>query len=225
MDFSKSFSYVFKDSKWLSKIFIGGLWNIVFLFFLFLTFVFGGFLSSTGLLFLGIPFILSYFLSVVENCIKDEEFPLPFWTDLSRYFKKGVILELIYLAYTFPVIVIYSFLEDSFGDSDALVLLLFMVVLFWLPIVTINYAKTGDIMSAFKFEEMLNSVSSNIGIYVPMVLLSLAVIGISFSIGLFVAGIGIPFTSFWGMLVVAHLFGQFGKHISGSKEESIQINV
>jgi len=59
---------------------------------------------------------------------------------------------------------------------------------------------------------MLNSVMSNTGIYVPMVLLSLAVVGISFSVGLFVAGIGIPFTSFWGML-------------SEPKEESIKVNV
>ncbi len=80
-------------------------------------------------------------------------------------------------------------------------------------------------MAAFKIEEMLNLVMSNTGIYVPMVLLSLAVTGISFSIGVFIAVIGIPFTSFWGMLAAAHLFGQFGKHISGSKEESIKVNV
>ena len=207
MDFSKSFSYVFKDSKWLSKIFIGGLWNFA------------------ALLFFGIPFVLGYFLSVVENCIKEDESPLPLWKNLSGIFNKGFMLGIIYFAYTIPVLLISSFLEDSFGDSDALVLLLFMIVLFWLPIVTINYAKTGDLMSAFRIEEMLSSIMSNTGIYVPMVLLSLAVIGFSFFIGAFIAGIGIPFTSFWGMLVVAHLFGQFGKHISGSKEESIQVNV
>ena len=118
MDFSKSFSYVFKDSKWLSKIFIGGLWNFA------------------SLLFFGIPFVLGYFLSVVENCINEEESPLPFWNNLSGIFQKGFMLGIIYFAYTIPVILISSFLEDSFGDSDALVLLLFMVVLFWLPIVT-----------------------------------------------------------------------------------------
>lgn len=209
MDFSNSFRYVFKDSKWLSKIFIGGLWNFA------------------SLLFFGIPFVLGYFLSVVENCIneKEDESPLPNWKNLSGIFQKGFMLGIIYFAYTIPVILISSFLEDSFGDSDAIVLLLFMVVLFWLPIVTIIYAKTGDLMSAFKFEEMLNSVMSNTGIYVPMVLISLAVIGFSFFIGAFVAGIGIPFTTFWGMLVVAHLFGQFGKHISGPKEESMKVNV
>ena len=156
---------MFKDSKWLSKIFIGGLWNLA------------------SLLFFGIPFVLGYFLSVVANCIKEEESPLPFWDNLAGILQKGFMLGIIYFAYTIPVILISSFLEHSFGDSDALVLLLFMVVLFWLPIVTINYAKTGDLMSAFKFEEMLNSVMSNTGIYVPMVLLSLAVVGISFSIG------------------------------------------
>lgn len=207
MDFSKSFSYVFKDPKWLSKIFIGGLWNFA------------------SLLFFGIPFVLGYFLSVVENCIKKEESPLPFWNNLSGIFQKGVMLGIIYFAYTIPVILISSFLEDSFGDSDALVLLLFMVVLFWLPMVTINFAKSGNFMAAFNFEEMLNFVMSNIGTYVPMVLLSLAVIGFSFSLGVFIAGIGIPFTSFWGMLVAAHLFGQFGKHIFGSEEESVKINV
>ena len=207
MDFSKSFSYVFKDSKWLSKIFIGGLWNFA------------------SLLFFGIPFVLGYFLSVVENCIKEEESPLPLWKNLSGIFNKGFMLGIIYFAYTIPVILISSFIEDSFGDSDALVLLLFMVVLFWLPIVTIIYAKTDDFMAAFKVEELLNFVMSNIGTYVPMLLLSLAVVGFSFSVGMFIAGIGIPFTSFWGILVAAHLFGQFGRQISASDEESTKVNV
>ena len=207
MDFSKSFSFVFKDPKWLSKLFIGGLWNLA------------------SLLFFGIPFVLGYFLIVVENNIKEEESPLPFWNNLSGIFQKGFMLGIIYFAYCIPIIVISSFLEDSFGDSEVLVLLLFMVVLFWLPIVTINFAKTGDLMAAFRFEEMLNFVMGNIGTYVPMILLSLAVVGFSFSIGMFLAGIGIPFTSFWGMLVAAHLFGQFGKHISASDDESIKVNV
>jgi len=207
MDFSKSFNYVFRDPKWLSKIFIGGLWNIA------------------SLLFFGIPFILGYFLSVVENTIKGEESPLPFWKNLSGIFQKGVMLGIIYFSYCIPIIVISALLEDSFGDSEALVLLLFMVVLFWLPIVTIIYAKTGDFMAAFKVEEMLNFVMSNIGTYVPMLLLSLAVVGFSFSVGMFIAGIGIPFTSFWGILVAAHLFGQFGKQISSSDEESTKVNV
>ena len=207
MDFSKSFSYVFRDPKWLSKVFIGGLWN------------------SATILLIGIPFVLGYFLSVVENTINDEENPLPFWNNLSGIFRKGLMLGIIYFAYTLPVLLISAFIEDSFGDSDALVLVFFMVVLFWLPIVTINFARTGDFMAAFKIEEMLNFVMGNTGIYVPMVLLSLAVTGFSFSIGAFIAVIGIPFTLFWGMLAAAHLFGQFGKHISGSKEESIKVNV
>jgi len=207
VDFSKSFNYVFRDPKWLSKIFIGGLWNIA------------------SLLFFGIPFVLGYFLYVVENTIKQEEFPLPFWKNLSGIFQKGVMLGIIYFAYCIPIILLSVLLEDSFGDSDALVLLLFMVVLFWLPIVTIVFAKTNDFMAAFKFEEMLNFVMNNIGTYVPMILLSLAVVGFSFSVGMFIAGIGIPFTSFWGILVAAHLFGQFGKKISASDDESTEVNV
>ena len=198
---------MFQESKWFSKIFIGGLWNLAML------------------LFIGIPFVLGYFLMVIENAIRAEEQILPDWSGLATKLQKGLLLSFIYFTYCLPVILISSFFEDLFGESDALALVLFMIILFWLPIVTINYAKTGNFMAAYHFNDMLNIIMGNTGYYIPMVLLSLAVLGFAFFLGSLLIGIGIPFFTFWGILVCAHLFGQFGVHISTGDEGSEKVNV
>ena len=207
MDFSKSFSFMFKDSRWLSKIFIGGLWNIAML------------------LFIGFPFVIGYFFTVLQNSIKDEEHILPDWSDLTDKFQKGFKLCIIYFSYILPVIILSAFLDNIIGETEALTLVLFLLVIFWLPMVTINFARTGDFMAAFRINEMMNIIMSNTGLYIPMVLLSLAIISFSFFFGSLMLGIGIPFFTFWGIIVSAHLYGQFGKYLSGTDQKSQKVNV
>lgn len=207
MDFSKSFNFMFKDDKWLSKIFIGGLWNIAML------------------LFIGFPLIFGYFFTVLQNTIKDEEHILPDWSDLTDKFQKGFMLCIIYFSYILPVIILSAFLENIIGETEALTLVLFLTVIFWLPIVTINFARTGDFMAAYRINEMINIIMNNTGLYIPMVLLSLAIISFSFFFGSLMLGIGIPFFTFWGLIVSAHLYGQFGKYLSGTDQKSQKVNV
>lgn len=207
MDFSKSFSYIFKENAWRSKIFIGGLWNIAMLFFI------------------GFPFIIGYFFTVVQNTIKDEEQILPDWSNLTDKFQKGFMLSIIYFSYCLPVFILTLFLDSVVGETEALTLVLFLLLIFWMPIVTINFARTGDFMAAFRINEMINLIMDNTGIYIPMVLLSLAIISFSFFFGSLMFGIGIPFLTFWGIMVSAHLFGQFGKYLSGSDQKSQKVNV
>ncbi len=207
MDFSKSFNFMFKDSAWLSKIFIGGLWNIAMYFFI------------------GIPFVIGYFFTVLQNSVNDEAQILPDWSNLTDKFQKGFMLSIIYFSYCLPIFILSAFLGDAIGDSEVLTLVLSLMVIFWLPIVTINFARTGNFMAAYKLNEMLNMIMSNAGIYIPMVLLSLAVMSFSFFFGSLMLVIGIPFFSFWGILVVAHMFGQFGKYLSGTDVKSQKVNV
>jgi len=198
---------MFKDSSWRSKIFIGGLWSIAMLFFI------------------GFPFIIGYFFTVLQNTINGKEEILPDWSDLTDKFQKGFMLCIIYFSYCLPVIIFSAFLDDVIGDTEALTLVLFLMLIFWLPMVTINFARTGDFMSAFRVNEMLNIIMSNTNIYIPMVLLSLAIISFSIFFGSLMIGIGIPFFTFWGIIVSAHLYGQFGKHLEGSDQKSQKVNV
>ena len=207
MDFSKSFSFIFKDRSWKSKIFIGGLWNIATLFLI------------------GHPFVLGYFFTVLQNSMKEEEPILPDWSNLTDKFQKGFMLLIIYFSYALPVIIISVFLDSTIGDTDALTLVLILLLIFWLPMVTINFARTGDFMAAYRVNEMINTIIDNTGIYIPMVLLSLAIISFSFFFGSLLLGIGIPFFTFWGFTVSAHLFGQFGKYLSGTDQKSQKVNV
>ena len=198
---------MFKDSKWFSKIFIGGLWNIAML------------------LFIGFPFVIGYFFTVLQNAIKDEEHILPDWSDLTDKFQKGFMLCIIYFAYILPVILLSAFLDNIIGETEALTLVLFLMVIFWLPMVTINFARTGDFMAAFRINEMMNMIMSNTGLYIPMVLLSLSIICFSIFFGSLMLGIGVPFFTFWGIIVTAHLYGQFGKYLSSTDQKSQKVNV
>ena len=207
MDFSKSFGFMFKDDRWRSKIFIGGLWIIA------------------TLLFIGFPFVIGYFFTILQNTINDEELILPDWSDLTDKFQKGFMLCIIYFSYILPVILLSAFLDNMIGETGALTLVLFLMVIFWLPMVTINFARTGDFMAAFRINEMMNIILSNTGLYIPMVLLSITIICFSFFFGSLIVGIGIPFFTFWGIIVSAHLFGQFGKYLSGTDQKSQKVNV
>ena len=177
------------------------------------------------LLIVGYPFVLGYYFTVIQTTINGKEEILPDWSNLTDKFQKGFMLLIIYFSYCVPVIFLTVFLDDVVGDTEALTLVLFLMLIFWLPMVTINFARTGNFMAAYSVNEMINTIMNNSEIYIPMVLLMLAIISFSFFFGSLLLGIGIPFFSFWGFTVSAHIAGQFGKYLSGTDQKSQKVNV
>src|SRR5262249_38610379 len=67
-DFVKPFAFVFEDARWINKVLIGGIFQLL------------------AMLLVGIPFLLGYLAKLVRNVVADATLPLPEWDDLGEMF-------------------------------------------------------------------------------------------------------------------------------------------
>ena len=202
MDIGKSFTYLFDDENWVTKILIGAL-------FVLLSFIV-----------IGIPFVLGYVVETLKNVMDGKPRPLPDWADLGPIFAKGLMLFLILLIYSLPIISVSCLTwmggiiaEESeavgafLACMNCLSVLWGFLVAVVTPAATIRYAITGEFISGFQFGEIFNFIANNLANYIIAFLLTLVANFIGGS-GLILCGVGVLFTGLWALLVQAHLFGQ-----------------
>lgn len=214
MDFAKSFTYVFEDSDWVSKVVTGTL------------------LMLGSFLIIPIFFTTGYAIEVTQNIIRQEEVILPRWDDWGEKFRKGWTIFLIGLTYALPIIIVFSIgiavlilagvTASSSEDLGAVlgvigivafVIGMILVVCYGLfltliwPAVLIQYATTEEYASAFRFKEMYEFIKKDIGSYILVILvpwgLSL-VISLASQFCFLISFL----TMFYFQLVVFHLYGQ-----------------
>lgn len=216
MDIGKSFGYMFKDDSWLSRILIGGLLGLVPI----LNFV-----------------IYGYMLEVIKNTSEDRELPLPTWEDFGGKFMKGLMIAIAGLIYSLPLIVIWVVYfvvmlviggaASAGGDiSDAggglvfictialyCIVFVYSIVVFMFILYPgmMRYADSGEFGVFFKFGENLSVARADLGQYIVMLLVTIVAFLAAGIVGSIACGIGVIFTSFWALLVVGHLFGQYWK--------------
>ncbi len=207
MDIGKAFKFVFEDQRWVSKVIIGGL-----LFFIPLV---------------GQLFALGYMLETLRNVAAGEPSPLPEWSDLGTKLVKGLSLAVVLLIYSIPIWIFYClmFLSGSIGGDNGnaftgllascfgclmgLYGLVFAVIR---PAITIRFAATGEIMSAFRFGEVISLITAKPGNYIIALILAW-VAGLIAYFGIIACVVGVLFTMFWAMLVEAHLYGQVYREV------------
>lgn len=225
MDVGKSFTYMFEDKEWITKLAIGG----VIL------------LAGTILSFLVIPIIaafallLGYTLVVIRNVYEGNPTPLPRWDNIGDLFVKGLTALVGALIWALPIIVLAFCvvlvlgLTGGLANSDTsgaralasiagLVILCLYCILFLLGIGVnlfiyaplTNFALTNRLSEFWDFQGALRFVRANVGNYLIAFLLALVANFVA-SFGVIACVIGIFFTSFWAMLVIAHLFGQVAR--------------
>ncbi len=207
----EAFTYAFSDRDWPVKFLVGAL-------FLFLS-----------ILLVGIPFVAGYFLEIVRRVARAEPPFLPDWSNLGQTFGRGLIYIVILLIYGSPLILLACcFLvatiaagiaggETNLSAVGSLVgtlasCLAFPLSIIYtavLPIVTIQYAVTGDFGAAFRFGEMWDLVRTNLGNYIVIVLISWAVSNLIAPLGLLLCGVGILATYFYALVVSGYLYGLF----------------
>ena len=217
MDIGSAFTYMFDDERWVAKIAIGG------------GLIFAGILLSpilVGLL-LFLP-ISGYMLEVLKNVRDGQTTPLPEWTDWGGLFRKGLIVFLIGMVYNLPSIIFSCIsagvnigMQEADPDLAAtlgiavaclscLQVILSLVANALLPAALIRYADYDTFGSAFQFGEIWSFISSNIGDYIIVILLTW-VAGFLAVLGLVLCLIGVLFTGFWSVLVSANLYGQLAR--------------
>jgi hypothetical protein len=210
----EAFTYVFSDRDWPVKFLVG----ILFLF--------------LSIIVVGIPFVTGYFLEIIRRVARAEPPYLPDWSNLGQLFGRGLVYIVIVFIYALPgflltcllgvILGVFSALLGSVGDGEpvqtgslvgtALSCLAFPLGLFYtaiLPIITIQYAVTGEFGAAFELGEMWNLVRANFGNYIIVILISWATSNLLAPLGLVLCGVGFLATGFYALVVNGYLYGFF----------------
>jgi hypothetical protein len=228
MEISKSFSYVFEDPRWVSKVAIGGAILLVGTIFSFL---------------LGLPLLAAlilmagYMLTVVKNVAEGSTSPLPEWNDFGGFFMKGLYAAIGAIVIYIPAIVliccavvmgtVISSAAANSGDSgtssslssaagllilcvQCLYILYAIVAAIYIYAPMTRYALNGQLSTFWDFRGNLTFIQSNVGGYI-LALIMAYVASLIGSLGFILCIIPGFFTLFWAYLVGGHIFGQFAR--------------
>lgn len=224
MDVGKSFTYMFEDKDWIVKIAIGG--GILLLGGLILGWLVIPAIAAAALL-------LGYALVVVKNVYEGNPNPLPEWTNIGDLFVKGVTALVGVLVWAIPAIVLACCIaavgiglgnaaqnngRDSISTAGGLLLACLYCLTFIVSLVIslfvyaplTNFALTNQLSTFWDFRGAWKFIQANPGNYIIAFLLALVANFIA-GFGIIACLIGVFFTNFWAMLVMAHLFGQVAR--------------
>ena len=192
MNFTQSFSYIFKDGSWFYKVFIGGLFVA---------------LSTTTL---GIPFIAGYQVKHIRNMIERKEDILPEWKNIAGMFRDGIAV-LCALAVYVAVLVSAAFVAGGAFSLTRLGVSTGVVLFFWMPLVVIQYAKRPTLFACFALVTLTSPITKTPTAYATTIGISVAVMTAVFGLGWMSLIIGWPFVIFWGITVHTHILGQLAR--------------
>ncbi len=207
-DFGKPFTYVFDDPRWLQKILVGGL-----------------FILASAFL-IGWFFILGYLARVTRNVIAGLESPLPEWEDLGGMFNEGARLIGVLFCYMIPMIgiamvfmvpailsdttdneAVQTFAGSFAGCMSCLIVPVVFAIMFFLPASLLFAVVEQRFGAAFEFGRLWAFIRANIGNYLLAIVVAI-VARILGGFGIFLLCVGVIFTFFWSLLVMAHGFAQ-----------------
>jgi hypothetical protein len=211
-DFVQPFAFVFQDERWLTKVLIGGLFQLL------------------AFLLIGIFFVFGYCAQLTRNVIAGVPKPLPEWDRLGDYFVDGIKLFLITLLYTVPFMVIVMAVMIPAGvlgaiggshDNDfaqlasgtifslisCLIVPLSLAMSFWIP-AALTFAVVEDRFgAAFEFAKIFHYIKNNFVNYLlAFVVYLVARFAVGF--GFLLLCCGIFLTAFWSLIVATYAFAQ-----------------
>lgn len=208
MNFTKAFTYIFDDPRWLEKLVIPLLVTLIPVI---------GWMVAAG-----------YLLRVTRNVAEHQVEPLPeleFGADLGR----GFNLFVANLVYGLPVLVVSLLLslplaltQNGNGTTffaialailgGLLILLYVLFLLIIMPVVNANIATKGRIGAAFEFKEIFRMVGNNFKAWLIVIGGTILCNVIIAPIGGILLAVGAIITGFYAQLIIAHLTGQAYAH-------------
>ncbi len=214
MDIGKSFTFVFEDQRWLTKILIAAAILFVGSFFLWLLLI--PLIAATALL-------NGFMIEIIRRLVDGRADVLPEWDDWSDMIVDGLKVLVIQIVYSLPAIVLglcmilpmiaaaenaeawWGWLLGSV--LGCLILLWAVAISLVLPAATAVFAVTRDLTSAFQFRKVFALVRDNLSTYLLTLVMSW-VAGFIGSLGGSVCGLGTFFTVPYAYMVTGHLYGQ-----------------
>ena len=213
MDIGKSFTFVFEDDNWLTKILIAA------------AILFVGVLFSWLILIpaiVAVALLNGYMLEIIRQVVRGKLDGLPEWDNWGDLIVDGLKLIVVQIVYALPAIVLGLCLaipmaaaaENAEGLTILLSLVLIFLLMLWaivvsivIPAATAVFAATNDLAAAFRFGEVFSLVRKNLSTYLIAFVMSwvASLIG---SLGSSVCGLGAFFTGPYAYMVTGHLYGQ-----------------
>lgn len=208
MNFTKAFTYIFDDRRWLEKLVIPLLVTLIPVI---------GWMVAAG-----------YLLRVTRNVAEHQVEPLPeleFGADLGR----GFNLFVASLLYGLPIVVVSALLFLPLGLSGnsggtnffaivlaifggLLILLYALFVAIIMPAVNANLAIKGRLGAAFDFKEIFRMIGNNFTAWLIVIGGTILCNVIIAPLGGILLIVGAIITGFYAQLIVAHLTGQAYAH-------------
>ncbi len=225
MNIGKSFSFIFEDPRWVTKVGIGALVLIL-----------SSLLSSILVGILGYFIVAGYGLEVLRNVRRGELYPMPEWRDRwGEWLVLGVKAMVALLVWSLPAIIIalpmgFGFALLGSNDSIAVVggllaagmgclmIIWGVIVLLATPAIYIRLAESEDLASAFRFGEILDFTRQHLGnvivAAIMVVIASVVMSAMGMIVGLLLCGIGLlvtlPAAQFIATMIQSHLYAQIG---------------
>lgn len=207
MEYGKAFAFMTDDEAWIKKFLLATVMMFIP--------VLGGFL------------LLGYSLEITRRVIKSESPVLPEWSDFGDFLKKGFLAFIVTFVYTLPAALLSACAQaplilSSLGDDSTVQLIgggvgvcfacvAFVIALasaMLIPIALGRIADTGQIGTAFRFDELFKLLRTKPAIYlITLILVSVAGL-VLVPIGMVACFVGIFPAVAYINLVAAHLYGQ-----------------
>lgn len=217
MDIGKSFSFVFEDDRWITKILIAAAilavgWVFVWL--------------------LGIPLILAFLLlagyqiEITRRVIRGVTPVLPEWEDWGKLLAEGVKFAVIGLVYALPAIAVSICLgvplsllgENGNGDPTwaswvfggpltCFSILWGIFTALVLPAAVGFYVANDNLADAFRFGDVVRFTYKNLTTYIITAVMSWAA-GLIGGLGTWLCLIGWLATYPYSIMVTGHIYGQ-----------------
>jgi len=221
MDIGKSFTFMFDDEDWITKILVGALFVLA------------------SMVLVGIPFLIGYTIALMRNVMAGMEKPLPAWDELGEKFKEGFILILIIIVWLVPVWIIMclqwivTLAFQSNYDAAGIISTVSictsclsgiwgLVVALFTPAIYIRFTNNPEFKSGFEFAELWQFTKDNIGNVIIAILLGW-VASIVAQFGVILCVIGWFATTFWAMVVQGHLYAQVWQDRKGVLPDPIEM--
>jgi hypothetical protein len=219
MDIGKSFTYVFDDDKWITKLLIAAV------------------ILGVGILFfwLIIPALLAgillggYGVEITRRVIRGDPQPLPEWDNWGDLLVDGLKAAVIGLVYALPMIILGLCLgapigllaEDAQEVSSIFSAFLGCFNFLWgivmglfVPAAIAFFVAEDSMSAAFRFGDVFAFVRDHFSVYLLVLVIGwvAAIIG---GLGLLLCGVGILVTGPYAGWITSHLRGQAYLQASG----------
>lgn len=240
MDYGKAFTYPQQDADWIKKFAIlGGVFLVCLV------------LSPLVFPLLGLLLVGGYSIEITRRVITEQSPTLPEFTDLGGLFKNGVFMAVVAFVYSLPNIILTScaqlptilntvaaavdpdtaqMLLDAAGPlsflslcCSCLAFLYSVAIGMVLPAAFGRLAATGEIGSAFQFNQVIGLVRAQPAVYFIVFLISAVTSVFAAIVGIIACIIGVGFTSAYAVFITAHLNGQAYRVASGVTSASAGI--